>query len=244
MIHAGDRSQSQLRALDAVTFNYEGWREDFKNDENFHIHQQQASFDSILSRMKKKQKLHDGDRFHSQLRALDGVTFNYEGWQEDFKKAEQHLIMKQSTSFHRILYRMKKTQKLHDGDHSHFQLRALDAVAFDYEGWREDFKRNEQCHIQRHYLFDNHLSKMKKYQAVHATNASARLCRVADCADRAKASSTKGTARKRRPAVDLTGESPSFPTQATAKKHTAVDLTSEDPILVSRTTKRSRVDTT
>jgi hypothetical protein len=133
--HAGDRSHSQLRALDSVTFNYEGWREDFKNAEHFYIHHQQASFDSILSRMKKKQKLyHDGDRSHSQLRALDAVTFNYEGWQEDFKKAEQHLIMKQSTSFHRILFRMKKTQSLRDGDRSHLQLRALDAVAFDYEG--------------------------------------------------------------------------------------------------------------
>jgi hypothetical protein len=57
---------------------------------------------------------------------------------------------------------MKKKQMIQDGDCSHSQLRALDAVVFTYPGWLENFKEVEQTQIANPAEFNSQLSQMKK----------------------------------------------------------------------------------
>jgi hypothetical protein len=227
-IHDGDRSNTQLRALEAMTFNYPGWCEDFREAKISH-HTYSASFDSQLSAMKKKQTIHHGDRSHSQLRALDAATFTYTDWREDFKEAEKYHIHNPSL-FDNRLSTMKNKQKLHEGDRSHPQLKALDAVNFTYPGWRKDFKEAEKYHILLPTWFERQLLDMQENQTRHlapptptATNS------VVQPTNRADPPSTQAAASRKRTVVDLTGEAPA--TVLVTPKHSRVDTMSKKCVL-------------
>jgi hypothetical protein len=94
-MHVGYRSHSDLRALDAhldtQSFTYPGWKSDLKQAEDYHI-DYPILFVGKLAIMEKKQKMHVGDRSHSDLRALDAhlntQSFTYPGWKDDVKQAE------------------------------------------------------------------------------------------------------------------------------------------------------------
>jgi hypothetical protein len=141
----------QLRA-EAIGFTYPGWKEDVKQN-------------VYLAQMKKEQKIHDGYRSHSQLRALDAVTITYSGWLENFKEVEQTQIANPADFNCQLSPQMKKKeQMLHDGGRSHSQLRALDAVTFAYPYWSAEFKEAEQHHIKKRSACwsDSQLSRMKR----------------------------------------------------------------------------------
>jgi hypothetical protein len=108
-----------------VTFTYPGWSVELKKVEQHHV--KNENFSREFGKMQKQQKIHDGDRSHPQLSALDSVRFTYPGWCEGFKEAEQHHIQTDPL-FDRKFSLMTRKQKFHDGDRSHYQLRALDAV--------------------------------------------------------------------------------------------------------------------
>jgi len=72
------------------------------------------------------------------------------------------------TSFDRFLAEMQKKQALQQGDRSHEQLRALDALVasgLTYPGWEADVKEAETTHVNYPTSFDRFLAEMQKKQS-------------------------------------------------------------------------------
>jgi hypothetical protein len=148
-IYDGNRSHPQLVSLDSMKFTYNGRQQHYKEAEEYHVHHP-ADFEDFLTQMKKRQCIHEGNRSHPQLKALDSLTFSYLGWEMHYKEAERNHI-EQPILFDGCLEGMKKMQKIHDGDHPHLQLEALDGnlnlkayVDFKYPREYKEAGRN-QC---------------------------------------------------------------------------------------------------
>ena len=169
--HTGDRSDAQLRALEAVTasgLTYAGWREDVREaEENLTFYP--MLFDDFLKRMRRKQACCTGDRSDPQLRALDALAasgLTYDNWQADVRKAEErHTNVIGSARFDTTLARMQAKQEWHTGDRSDAQLRALAAIqasGLTYAGWREDVREAEDHYTFYPSLFDDFLEQMRR----------------------------------------------------------------------------------
>jgi hypothetical protein len=88
-IYEGDRSHEDLQFLYSLCLSYPGW----ENDVNTAIRYHEEGYD--LGTYEKfslieKQNMHDGDRSHPRLIALDSCAFqlNYPGWKKDAKGIE------------------------------------------------------------------------------------------------------------------------------------------------------------
>ena len=87
-ISVGDRSDEDLKFLDSLRLSYPGWKRDW--DSAFEYYKQGTDFDSfrINFRLTEKQRMHNGDRSHPRLVALDSLKLTYPGWENDMKKYE------------------------------------------------------------------------------------------------------------------------------------------------------------
>ena len=87
-----DRTHPQLRTLDSLKASglaYECWHADVREAEALHM-RGSFQFDDFLDQMRRKQKMHTGDRSNEQLRALDALIssgLTYDGWQADVHEA-------------------------------------------------------------------------------------------------------------------------------------------------------------
>jgi hypothetical protein len=165
----GDRSHPQLQQLDALLqsgLTFPGWEEDVKEAEACHMNRP-VLFDDKLSSLRLKEAIHTGNRTDERLVALDALAtrLTYAGWQEDFREAEQTLTGSFPSSFQHRLEGMENKQKMSNGDRSHPQLRALDALVAQglaFAGWREDVKKAEERHTCTPVLFDETLRSVGK----------------------------------------------------------------------------------
>ena len=91
-LRAGDRSHEQLQALDALIssgLTYHNWQADVREVERKHVTNPDC-FDEFLVQIRKRQKMHTGDRSHEQLCVLDALIssgLTYDGWQADVHEA-------------------------------------------------------------------------------------------------------------------------------------------------------------
>ena len=137
----GDRSHPDLQALDGLILSYSGWQQDKAQAEQAHTSDSTwHSFQDILAMMKKKQAIHTDRSSVAFLKTLDSYTFTYDGWELDKEEAERLFVRSISLSAclqaaTEKLEGMKNKQKLHQGDRSHPQLKALDSLKCTYEGW-------------------------------------------------------------------------------------------------------------
>lgn len=95
-------------------------------------------------------------KIHANLAKLDELrpTLCYEGWELDFRDAEDaHSEREHSFDFPKTLRKMKVKQKLHDGDRTHPRLVALDAIMqhLSYPGWQVDVRQVEKMHAEVPY---------------------------------------------------------------------------------------------
>ena len=70
---------------------------------------------------------------------------------------------------------MRTKQKINLGNRSHPQLQALDNLkraGLTYIGWEEDLRKAEEKHVEYPSLFDGHLEKMQRKQALHVGDLS------------------------------------------------------------------------
>jgi hypothetical protein len=71
-----------------------------------------------VERMRRKQRLHEGDRSDALLQVLDGATqgLTYPGWERDVQAAELNWIFGFSSAkeLKRTVERMRRKQRLHD----------------------------------------------------------------------------------------------------------------------------------
>jgi hypothetical protein len=84
-----DRSHPDLVKLDSLRkagLSYKGWEKDLSDAEDAHEQRSySADFPKVLRKMKVKQKLHEGDRSHPRLVALDAIVpmLSYPGFEAD-----------------------------------------------------------------------------------------------------------------------------------------------------------------
>ena len=186
-LHSGDRSHEQLQALDALIssgLTYNNWQADVHAAERTHV-TMPDSFNEFLVQIRKRQKMHTGVRSHEQLRALDALIssgLTYDGWQDDVGEAE-HKHVKWPVLFEGFLTGMCNKQKMHAGDRSDVQLRALDALkatGLSYDGWQADVHEAEEKHRKMPGSFDEVLVQIRKRQRMHTGDRSHEQLRVLD----------------------------------------------------------------
>ena len=95
--------------------------------------------------MRRRQRLHDGDRSYALLQVLDEATqgLTYDGWEHDVKVVEDLWAQGWTTeSIERSVERMRRRQCLHEGDRSDAVLQVLDGATqgLTYPGWEHDLK--------------------------------------------------------------------------------------------------------
>jgi len=147
-MHDGDRSHRDLVTLDRLKhhLSYPGWQEDWQEAELSHRCLTFSNFDDKLEEMRLKQKLHDGDRSHPRLQALDALHLTYPGYQDDLAMAlEQHLCDRKF-NFQVKLDGMKQKQKIFQGDRSHPNLKLLESLKLTYPDHDKDVKEAIDAH--------------------------------------------------------------------------------------------------
>ena len=177
-IMACDHTHPQMVALDAfLAANVSAYigRDSDVLVAKFRYHiDQPDNFDMWLEKMRKKQRLHDGDRTHPQLVALDAFIASsplYPGRAADVRDAEFRYHVGQPNSFDSWLERMGKKMRLFSGDRTHPQLVALDAIlssGASYPGRAADVTEAEaRYHLDWPDVFDFWLETMSKKQRLH-----------------------------------------------------------------------------
>ena len=85
-----------------------------------------------------------GDRSHPNLQLVDSLKsqLTYEGHDSDLERLEKAHLSGSSLwlpSFEDLLFYVRESQRIHEGDISHPRLVPLDALELTYDGWEEDF---------------------------------------------------------------------------------------------------------
>jgi len=199
--HEGGRNSDpfviNLRALKCT---YPGWKEDSAETEEKYL--KGVAGDSELEKMRRKQKIHDGDRSHPDLIALDALNCSYPGWQNDKAKIERKHTEPPlyHTKATRMIEKMRKKQTLFQGDRSHPDLVALDALQCTYPGWQDDKTEAEEYYWKYPYLVKTRIEGMVRKQHVHEGSAA---CPIAVAGNAAGDNSVaRRPAKKRRLNID------------------------------------------
>ena len=87
-LSVGDRSDEYLKFLDSLSLSYPGWKKDWKSAIDSYNRGTHLDCSCIKFSMTERQRMHNGDRSHPRLVALDSLQLTYPGWEEDAKKYE------------------------------------------------------------------------------------------------------------------------------------------------------------
>lgn len=101
-----------------------------------------------------------------QIDVLHGNLFNYIGVDNDKKEAE-NLLLRYPLLFEKKLESMHRKQRLFNGDRSHPQVIALDAMKLSYPGWEHDVKTALRCHCEFPSIFDEKLQGMNNKEQAY-----------------------------------------------------------------------------
>ena len=85
-ISLGDRSDEDLKFLDSLQLSYPNWRKDWQQAFDTYIEGNELTYETFV--MQEKQRMHEGDRSHPRLVALDSLRLTYPGWERDAKEFE------------------------------------------------------------------------------------------------------------------------------------------------------------
>jgi hypothetical protein len=118
----------------------------------------------MVSGVRNKQQLFQGDRSHPNLLKLDCLQLDYPGWEQDLIAVEQ-AHQRGDSGFDREFFVLEERQRVHDGERSHSRLLELDSFQFCYPKWKDDFKKAEEYHVgQDDLVFQKHLEGMQNKQ--------------------------------------------------------------------------------
>ena len=87
-ISVGDRSDEELKFLDSLDLSYPGWEKDRQDALRQYIRGHKSIFSRMKFRMSERQRMHNGDRSHPRLVALDSLQLAYPGWEKDVHEYE------------------------------------------------------------------------------------------------------------------------------------------------------------
>ncbi|KAL7455513.1 hypothetical protein ACHAWC_007065 [Mediolabrus comicus] len=88
-IHDGDRSDAVVQFLDSLHLTYPGWEKHW--EEVFDTYLRGYDVDKRFC-LTERQRMHEGDRSHPRLAALDSLRLSYPGWEEDVKSYEERHV--------------------------------------------------------------------------------------------------------------------------------------------------------
>ena len=123
VMNAGDgRPIPELAAVYELEplMTYDGWERDAKSQESDWVYGSSTAADikSAVERMRRKQRLHEGDRSDVVLQMLDDATqgFTYDRWERDAKSQESDWVYGGITAagIESAVERMRRKQRLHD----------------------------------------------------------------------------------------------------------------------------------
>ena len=103
--------------------------------------------------MRRKQRLHEGDRSDAVLQVLDGATqgLTYPGWELDHEMVDDRWVggFITAASIKERVEQMRRKQCLHEGDRSDALLQVLDGATqgFTYRGWELDREMEEDSWV-------------------------------------------------------------------------------------------------
>eukprot|EP00588_Corethron_pennatum_P020549 CAMPEP_0194311376 /NCGR_PEP_ID=MMETSP0171-20130528/8316_1 /TAXON_ID=218684 /ORGANISM="Corethron pennatum, Strain L29A3" /LENGTH=436 /DNA_ID=CAMNT_0039065425 /DNA_START=122 /DNA_END=1432 /DNA_ORIENTATION=- len=181
LIKEGDRSHPELTELDALVLTYPRWEEDFETAEAAHLKKRiWPNFKSSLHTLRAKQCLHDGDRSHPRLVALDALAYTYPDFAADFQHALQshldtsYMSAEWDWTFNDLLETMHKKQLRAEHDRSHPELAALDALVLTFPGWEKGVDAAEAAHFQeiRWPNFRCSMHMLRQKQCLHVGDRS------------------------------------------------------------------------
>lgn len=177
-LHVGDCSHPALVSLDRLRLTCPGWQTDKADAERTHT-RWPCLFDDSLSVMRKRQKIHIGDRSHPQLVALDATEWTYPGWQADKTEAENSHT-RWPALFDDRLHRMMRKQRAHTAGNQRPDCPGLLSVKWAYPGWEQDKAFVEKCSIEYPCLVEGKIEEMRRKQKVHLVDRSHPQLRALD----------------------------------------------------------------
>jgi len=117
----------------------------------------------------EEQILHDGDRSHLLLSALDFAKFTYPQWEVDRITVEDSLMLSVNSSDAQRLYRgMQNKQSFFSGIDLHPGISILRSNTFSYKGFKRD-KRDAMNEYRAGYTsaFEKRLGRIQEKQNLH-----------------------------------------------------------------------------
>ena len=121
-----------------------------------------------------------GDRSHPTLKLVDELKeqLTYDGYREDLQKLEDTYLNGGSCyEINELIFYVKESQRIHDGDRSHPRLVKLDSIrgTLTYDGWEEDFDEAFSIHKSNgedDSSFNFRMEGMKRKQMMSIGNYS------------------------------------------------------------------------
>ena len=173
-------NNNPMQALDAIkpTLSYGGWQRDVAEVEDGLVRCGPSVALRMLAKMRRKQRLHEGDRSDVVLQVLDEVNqgLTYDGWETDVDRVERDWIGGWGTNIHAVREKMRRKQRLHEGDRSDVVLEVLDDVkrGLAYESWEQDVRTVERDWIEGEDTEDirEMLAKMQRKKRLHEGDRS------------------------------------------------------------------------
>ena len=167
-VSEGDRSDENLKILDSLQLSYPHWQEDWQ--EAFRHYKK--GFDLKKSRelflLKEKQRMHDGNRSHPRLVALDSLQLTYPGWEGDVHLYEQAHVKSDSSLVTKVRD-MQRRQDEHlsvkeDLSWMHPDQRNIVETQWTFSGWEKKVERVRTT-TSRH--FDDKLEEFQVCQMAY-----------------------------------------------------------------------------
>lgn len=147
-MYDGCCSDPNIMRLRSGEFNYNGFEKDTQYIIKSFGAGENIALDMIVLEMKQRAQV--GDRSHPILQEIDSATFDYRGWEEDFKKVENFFFNVNCICIHASreegarakLDLMYKKQMIHDSGSSNNPLiQRLHSSGFTYPSSDKDKKR-------------------------------------------------------------------------------------------------------
>jgi len=123
-----------------------------------------------------------GDRTHPTLKLVDDLKeqLTYDGYMKDLKELENaHFDGGSCYRINDLVFLMRESQRIHDGDRSHPRLAELDSIrgTLTYDGWEADVDEALIDHVSNgdedsYHPFETCMKKMKRKQMMSIGNYS------------------------------------------------------------------------
>ena len=155
-IHDGDRSDAEVQYLDSLRLSYPGWEEDVQKTMDSYLRGHSFLGDKHQFSFAEKQRMHEGNRSHPRLVALDALRLTYPGWEEDVKAYEERHV---STTLERFeglrqssiqidMFRSKQelySTGVDDSSWMNPDQRTIVNTQWTFPGWEQEVEKVRVC---------------------------------------------------------------------------------------------------